>query len=147
MSVSVRSSGRFLPLRCEILLFADLHEFWSQPVSLEGQGALGRLYRVWNDKSNWQKLCKASLNYVWFKQAWGTLPSILFNWSICPLNVRVNMITLKSLLLIRKRLQWKQQCLNASKLNKMFFFLHQHNLFFGRMHFTLGTNCTKECGL
>lgn len=39
-------STSYSPLRCEIFFFADLHEFWSKPVSLEGQGALGRLYRV-----------------------------------------------------------------------------------------------------
>lgn len=41
-----------LPLRCEILLFADLHEFGGQPVGLKGQRSLSCLYRVWNERTN-----------------------------------------------------------------------------------------------
>lgn len=51
----------YLPLRCEIFLFADLHEFWGKPVGLEGQGALGRLYGVYNDK---RERCGLKENYV-----------------------------------------------------------------------------------
>lgn len=36
----------YSPLRCEIFLFADLHEFWGKPVGFERQGALSRLYRI-----------------------------------------------------------------------------------------------------
>lgn len=44
-----------LPLRCEILLFADLHEFRGEPVGLKGQRSLSCLYRVWNDRT---KVCQ-----------------------------------------------------------------------------------------
>lgn len=44
-----------LPLRCEILFFADLHEFGGEPVGLKGQRSLSCLYRVWNDKT---KVCQ-----------------------------------------------------------------------------------------
>lgn len=40
-----------LPLGCEILLFADLHEFGGKPVGLKGKGSLSCLYRVWNERA------------------------------------------------------------------------------------------------
>lgn len=39
-----------LRLRCEIFLFADLHEFGGKPVGLQGKGSLSCLYRVWNER-------------------------------------------------------------------------------------------------